>query len=363
MGNSSFLIVPLLLAGCMTAQDDSGPTKEELAAAADDGKADGFDWCSIRSYYGDGECDRFCNDHDQDCPLLGDEPASQRVTYPIIIHHGFAGGHGGVFAYTGVVDALRGQATVVQTQVPPFDAIAVRAAELQRIVDDTLRTTGAAKVNIIAHSLGGLDARHLISVMGYGDRVASLTTISTPHQGTLAADLGLGLVPGFARPVVDALAGLIGEQISDSNTSVNVLAALHDLSVAHAAERNQQTPDDGRVFYQSWAGVSTLLGLGSERDGIAAACDGKLMIHPDTMDRARILFAPIVPVISQWGKDAHDGLVTVASSKWGQFNGCIPADHSDEVGQITTGSPNPRTSFDHARFYRQIADGLAARGF
>ncbi|MBA3455402.1 MAG: triacylglycerol lipase, partial [Deltaproteobacteria bacterium] len=357
----------LLLVGivpaCVAAEDSEGPTKEELAANADAGKSDGIDWCKVRDFYGDGDCDRFCENHDQDCPLLGAEPANRRVRYPVIIHHGFAGGHSGVFAYTGVAEAMQGQATVVQTQVPPFDGVVVRSAELQRVIDETLRRTGAAKVNIIAHSLGGLDARHLISRGGYGDRVASLTTISTPHQGTRAADLGLGLVPGFASSVVNAVAGVFGAHISDGSTSVNVLAALRDLAEANAAERNRLTPDDSRVFYQSWAGVSTLLGLGRDYADAFTACDGKMMVHPGTMDRARGLFAPIIPVISRIGRDPHDGLVTVASSKWGQFNGCIPADHSDEVGQVTSGSPNPRTSFDHVRFYKQVADDLSARGF
>ena len=44
------------------------------------------------------------------------------------------------------------------------------------------------KVIIFAHSMGGLDARYMISVLGAGHRVASLTTIAT------------GGMPGFGRP-------------------------------------------------------------------------------------------------------------------------------------------------------------------
>jgi triacylglycerol lipase len=46
------------------------------------------------------------------------------------------------------------------------------------------------KVNIIAHSLGGLDARYLASVL-HSTQVASITTIGSPHRGTPLADWGL----------------------------------------------------------------------------------------------------------------------------------------------------------------------------
>jgi triacylglycerol lipase len=42
-------------------------------------------------------------------------------------------------------------------------------------------------VNLICHSLGGLDARYMVSVIG-STQVASITTIGTPHQGTPLAD-------------------------------------------------------------------------------------------------------------------------------------------------------------------------------
>jgi triacylglycerol lipase len=362
LNRSCFVLALIAIApACATIED--GPTKDELAAGATGGKADGFDWCAARDYYGDGECDRFCARHDEDCPLLGPEPTRAKTRYPIIIHHGFAGGNAGIFAYKGVAAALAADGnTVVQTTVPPFDSIAVRSAVLEQIIDDTLRTTGAAKVNIIAHSMGGLDARYLIATLGYGDRVASLTTISTPHRGTRGGDLGLRLIP-HGDAAVNALAGILGEQISGTPLSVNVRAALTDLSVAEAPARNSATPDDSRVYYQSWAGVSSVLGLASEGTAVEGICEGKLEINRDTFDRMRLAFVPLDPVIGSFGADAHDGLVTVASAKWGNFKGCIPADHSDEVGQVTTATPNPKTDWDPARFYRQVADDLAARGF
>jgi len=37
------------------------------------------------------------------------------------------------------------------------------------------------KVHLFAHSMGGLDARHMITHLGMANRVRTLTTIGTPH--------------------------------------------------------------------------------------------------------------------------------------------------------------------------------------
>lgn len=364
------IAILLLAASCASTEPaDDGISKAEAQQQADEGKTDGIDWCELRDWYDDGDCDRFCARHDNDCGLLGADPRGTPARYPVVLHHGFAAGHGGPFAWRGVAEAIRSTGTKAYvTQVPPFDAIRVRVQYLKQTIDTALAQSGAGKVNIIAHSMGGLDARHLISALGYGDRVASLTTISTPHRGTNAADFGLKITPGVADPAVDALARILGAQINDFSQRADIRSALTDLSEANSPAFNSAHRDDARVYYQSYAGVSSLLGLGRDRNGgdIAAACQNKLdYIAPGSFDRYRLLFAPVAPIIGHGipTKKPHDGLVTVESSVWGNFRGCIPADHSDEVGQLTAGRPDPRTSWDPDRFYLQVVDELAARGF
>jgi triacylglycerol lipase len=65
---------------------------------------------------------------------------------------------------------------------------ATRAQDLRLEVERVLAQTGRPKVHIIAHSMGGLDARHMIADLGMAAQVASLTTIGTPHLGTSLAD-------------------------------------------------------------------------------------------------------------------------------------------------------------------------------
>lgn len=62
-------------------------------------------------------------------------------------------------------------------------------------------------------------------------------------------------------------------------------------------------------------------------------------------------------------KEVNDGMVSVASSKWGAFRECVPTDHADEIGAFARTPYSPWSGFDAVRFYRNLAFDLAARGF
>jgi triacylglycerol lipase len=74
-----------------------------------------------------------------------------------------------------------------------------RANDLKKDVLKVLEEESCEKVNIIAHSMGGLDARHMMfndrNSGKIHDHVASLTTISTPHNGSPFADWGIEHLP------------------------------------------------------------------------------------------------------------------------------------------------------------------------
>ncbi len=75
---------------------------------------------------------------------------------------------------------------VITTTVPATGSIEERAAQLGLQIEE--RAKGKS-VNIIAHSMGGLDARYMISRLHPPNvKVLSLTTIATPHRGSAFAD-------------------------------------------------------------------------------------------------------------------------------------------------------------------------------
>lgn len=338
-------------------------TKDEAATLTNQGKGDfSLDICKARDWYGDGECDWYCLRRDEDCnadPIFED-PAGDSTRYPIVLAHGFMGAPNGIWAYKNVEEALIADGHAVYTaDVAPFHSPSFRAEQLAEDVDAALADSGAEKVNVVAHSMGGIDARYMISTLGYGDRVASLTTISSPHRGTRVADVALELVPGFADKALDSLLVLVGQSFSEEGDEASLREALEGIAESNMGTFNADNPDDDRVYYQSWAGVSSITGL-RNRD-TDELCEGKSLVQDGTYDHMTPLLWAIVPIVARIDIEPNDGMALVSSSKWGEFHGCIPADHVDQVGPLDE-EPDLDTGFFHESFYRHIAFDLAARG-
>jgi len=99
---------------------------------------------------------------------------------------------------------------VVQARVPPLGPIEARARELAACI----RAVEARKVHVLAHSMGGLDARYAIARLGLAGKVASLVTVGTPHRGTPVADLTAPIPqPGPVDP--PSPANNLDSQVSD----------------------------------------------------------------------------------------------------------------------------------------------------
>lgn len=233
---------------------------------------------------------------------------------------------------------------VLRTSVPPTGSVKSRATALGPQVDAFLTETGATQVHIIAHSMGGLDARYLISSMGYAGKVVSLTTVSTPHRGTPLADIALGLQEGDQAAAFDALVALA--ELAGLVDGAELDQAIHDLSEANADAFATANPDAAGVTYQSFAGLSTPGGF--EIADTSAACGA---VAPDTLRGLLLL-----PALAITGTDlrANDGVVPVDSATYTGFQGCIAADHLDQVGIFALVS----SELDPPTFYKGIATRL-----
>lgn len=139
---------------------------------------------------------------------------------------------------------------VFHSRVSWAEGVEKRADDFLKNVQKTLETTGAETVNIIAHSMGGLDTRHML----FNDQhqgqihkhVASVTTISTPHWGSYFADWGIKNM-SYVIPVADKL-GLD-------------LTALKDLAVEACSRFNQdqavmdfEDACESTIKFQTYAG-------------------------------------------------------------------------------------------------------------
>lgn len=215
----------------------------------------------------------------------------------------------GLHYFKGVARHLRRHGFDVYHSSVSFAAgLERRAEDLKKEVERVLELKRADKVHIIGHSMGGLDARYMIARLGAADRVASLTTIGTPHLGTSLADWGLThanhRLIQVLRPVID-LEGFL------SLTP----AACREFNDS-AAEAEAANP----VFYQTYA----------------------------SFEPRRRVFTPLKGswTIINREEGKNDGLVSHASQMWvSELKGprgrvkriCrhefpVPADHLNQVG-------------------------------
>lgn len=291
--------------------------------------------------------------------VLGAEPRGTPTHYPILLASGFASSPK-FNNFSGALQALGADGhQVYVADLPPFESTEVRGAVLAHEIDVALQKFGTTKVNIIAHSAGGTAAREAISRLGYGNRVASLTTISTPHRGSRMADVVLAGLKHASDDVVDAFATLVGRTFSDMANDSRLEAALTSMSEPVAREFDASHHDDPNVYYQSWAGVAGVGGLIGDADD--AACEFKR--YGDRRVDGTIR-PTLVAMALAMGTDPQDAAVTVASAKHGVFRGCVPGDHLDEIGgSASAPEVDPHSGFDHIRFYRTIAFELTDKGF
>lgn len=225
------------------------------------------------------------------------------------------------FAYfQGIEEALRDAGVdVVTVPLPPTGSVESRAEALGEAID----RMRVPRVNLIAHSMGGLDARWYVGKLGGHERVASLVTISTPHRGTEVADWGGAR---FGR----ALAGwrLLRDVGIDS-------AAFRDLTRAACEARNAELLRAPEV---------TTFSVGGARPWYAVAAPLQVSFR-----------------MLQRTEGPNDGLVSIASARWGEWWGTVEADHLAETGWHWT--PPGIGRFDHLAFFAELVRRLAGRGF
>ena len=109
-----------------------------------------------------------------------------KTKYPIILVHGIALKDFKFLKSFGEIDRiLRIQGySVYKAKIDGFGSILNNAMQLKEEIIKILEAEGVDKVNIIAHSKGGLDSKYMIKNLGMEDSVASLTTLCTPHKGS-----------------------------------------------------------------------------------------------------------------------------------------------------------------------------------
>lgn len=174
-----------------------------------------------------------------------------KTKYPILLVHGVFFRDFEHFNYWGRIPEQleRNGAVIYYGGQQSALSVADSAAELAEKIRQTVGETGCEKVNIIAHSKGGLDSRWAISNLGCDKYVASLTTVNTPHRGCKFADYLLSKAGEGLRAKVSGAYNASAKKLGD--TEPDFIAAVTDLTASACERINEQCPDKAGVFYQS----------------------------------------------------------------------------------------------------------------
>jgi triacylglycerol lipase len=253
--------------------------------------------------------------------------------------------------------------------VDPAGSIKSRALELKAAIEGAFSTDELNRgkvVHIVAHSLGGLDARYLISKDGLdcAKWVRSLTTLSTPHRGSPLADIVTGKRSLSLAEVVELVGALNRETLASILHSLGKAPVAGIPLEAFAPKAMFDALRDAAHFAQTFFGTrpeafteltTDFASAFSERhkdlQGVPFLCFAGSSGPALTM--CRLMYGPSLILKSVAGD--NDGAVPVSSSKFGDNVRTIPADHFEEVGLagLFDGLP-PIRHFEPADLYRQI---------
>lgn len=259
--------------------------------------------------------------------------------YPLILLHGIGFRDLRFFNYWGRIPLLLANhgAKIYYGHQKAWGIIEENTVVIAKTIDRALEENNCDKVNIIAHSKGGLEARYLISSMGYGDRVASLTTINTPHYGSELITLLNKLPDSIYRFIANCINRpfiLAGDDKPDCYSSSKQLDPIY------CQEFNEKNKDVPGVYYQSFGSVMK-----------SCFSDSLLSI-------------PYLLMCTCKGRQ-NDGLVDISSVQWGNFRGILKNKYRRGIshGDMIDLKREDIKGFDVLNVFYEIVAELKKNGF
>ncbi|MGY1744608.1 alpha/beta fold hydrolase [Blastococcus sp. SYSU D00695] len=170
------------------------------------------------------------------------DPLAARV--PVLLVHGLVDNRS---VFTGMRPSLRrrGFASVCTWNYSPMLADTARGAEdLGREIERICARTGHERIHVVGHSLGGLIARYHLQRQEGAQRIQSLVTLGTPHEGSVLAHLLPTPLVRQLRPGSPLLREL-AEPAPDFTTPVTAIYSDLDQLVLPTSAARCDHPDIG----------------------------------------------------------------------------------------------------------------------
>ncbi|TVR16683.1 MAG: alpha/beta fold hydrolase [Balneolaceae bacterium] len=265
------------------------------------------------------------------------QPDLIRLKYPVLMCHGYGGFSMLVSPSPMHNSCMRLRSYGIESFAPnivPYATIEIRAKQWAAVINELKKKYGYDKLNVVAHSMGGLDMRYAISKLGAADSVASLTTIAAPHRGTSLAELVL-TAPDTIKEKLAELVDWFGESIFPSQKS-DAVAAVEQLTREYVEkEFNPNVPDVEGIPYFSYS-----------------AAVGKGTKHP--LNPLYILQNQLI--YQQEGE--NDSFVTVDSAKWGKHLKKLDISHLEQIEIQVSKDRKPKIEM----FWKDLVLNLKSEG-
>ena len=175
--------------------------------------------------------------------------------YPLLLVHGIFMRDWPLFNYWGRIpeELERNGARIYYGEHQSARPVSESAKELADRIRWVVTKTGCGKVNIIAHSKGGLDCRYAIRYYGIADLVASLTTVNSPHRGCRFAEHLLRTSPRWLKRNVERVYNKSFAFLGDKTP--DFMAGVRDLTPSACEKRDSELGTPEGIFCQSIGSV------------------------------------------------------------------------------------------------------------
>lgn len=265
------------------------------------------------------------------------QPDLLKLKYPVFLCHGY-GAIGSVIKSGPLHDPcmkIRGHGVVaIAPNTVPYARIETRAENWVQLIHKFCEDHDYEKVNVVTHSMGGLDMRCALSKMDVSARVESLTTIATPHHGSSLADLVLK-APELLTEKLSLVFDWFGNNMFPKTKS-DALGSLEQLTCSYVKEIfNPEHPDVDNVAYYSY---SAAVGKGTDHS-----------INPVLRFQNNQIFEE---------EGQNDAFVSLDSAKWGTHLETIPLSH---VSQMHL-QMNKETEKIYDQFWKDVLSQLTKNG-
>lgn len=260
--------------------------------------------------------------------------------YPILLVHGVFFRDFKYFNYWGRIPGELEQngATIYYGNHQSAASVSDSGKELAERILQLVKEKGVEKVNIIAHSKGGLDCRYAVSALGMDKYIASLTTINTPHRGCVFADYLLSKIPQSVKNKVAESYNAALRKMGDFNP--DFIAAVTDLTASACKCFNEKIKDMPGIYYQS---------VGSK---LNVASGGRFPLNFSYQ-------------LVKYFDGANDGLVSEDSFPWGENYTFLTTKERRGIshGDMIDLNRENRKDFDVREFYVDLVNQLKKMGY